>query len=192
MNQRMRGRSVGFSQTVRRFLDKPDSSSYSTLLVLVDRLHFDRMLQPDEILTRLYRATEATLESSDRRYRQTADPAHCVWAALLLSHENSFRRGNAFLALDYICQKYRRAADDADWIDGPDGWQVAAFVCEEMEICQSASRLDRARFATQRALRARLMASHGSTARSRLFFDGADSQFKPIENHGGAAPSGDD
>lgn len=143
-------------EALRRYLDRRDSSSFSSLMFLVDRLQSDRMLEPDEILTRLYRATEATLQSSDRRYRQIENPAHCIWAALLLSSETSFRRGNVFVAMEHVCQRYHRAADDGDWLSGHEGWQVIASL-EGVESRQAAGRLDRARLAVQLALRNRLM-----------------------------------
>lgn len=147
-------------ETLRRFLDDRDGASFSALMQLVDGLHHDRMLDPSEILTRLYRATTATLESRDRRYRRVEDPAHCVWAALLLANEHRFLNGNAFVSMDYLCQKYSRVAGAPAWFSSGDGWQAIAPLLE-INTAKEPSRLDSARLEVQRALRARLEAMTG-------------------------------
>ena len=147
-------------ETLRRFLDNRDPPSFSALMRLVDRLRFDRMLEPLEILTRLYRATTGTLESRDKRYRRLDDPLHCVWAALLLATERSFLNGNAFVAMDYLCQRYSRAAGALTWFSSTDGWQAIAPLLE-INATVEPSRLDNARLELQRTLRARLKAMKG-------------------------------
>ncbi|MEY9180580.1 hypothetical protein [Bradyrhizobium sp. USDA 313] len=144
-------------ETLRRFLDDRDGASFSALMQLVDGLHHDRMLEPDEILTRLYRATTTTLESRDKRYRRLEDPLHCVWAALLLANEGSFLNGNTFVAMDCLCQSYSRASEATPWFSSRDGWQAIAPLIE-IAPAKDPSRLDRARLELQRALRARLEA----------------------------------
>lgn len=144
-------------ETLRRFLDNRDTMSFSALMQLVDRLRHDRMLEPNELLTRLYRATTATLESRDKRYRRLDDPLHCVWAALLLANERSFLNGNAFVSMDYLCQRYSREAGAPTWFSSTDGWQAIAPLLE-ISATVEPSRLDNARLELQRALRARLKA----------------------------------
>lgn len=148
-------------ETLRRFLDDRDGASFSALMQLVDGLHHNRMLDPSEILTRLYRATTATLESRDRRYRRVEDPMHCVWAALLLANEHRFLNGNAFVSMDYLCQKYSRVAGAPAWFSSGDGWQAIAPLLE-INTVKEPSRLDNARLEVQRALRARLEAMTGN------------------------------
>ncbi|MGJ4899135.1 hypothetical protein ACQR2B_29180 [Bradyrhizobium oligotrophicum] len=153
-----RARRLVLPETLRRFLDNRDSVSFSALMQLIDGLHHDRMLEPNEVLTRLYRATTATLESRDRRYRRLEDPLHCVWAALLLANEHSFLNGNAFVAMDYLCQRYCREAAGTMWFS--DNWQAIAPLLE-ITATDEPSRLDKARLELQRALRARLKAMKG-------------------------------
>lgn len=147
-------------ETLRRFLDDRDGASFSALIQLVDGLHHDRMLDPHEILTRLYRATTATLESRDRRYRRVEDPAHCMWAALLVANEHTFLNGNAFVSMDHLCQKYSRAAGAPAWFSSVDGWQAIAPLLE-INTVKEPNRLDNARLEVQRALRVRLEAMTG-------------------------------
>jgi hypothetical protein len=144
-------------ETLRRFLDNRDTPSFSALMLLVDRLRHDRMLEPHEILTRLYRATKGTLESSDKRYRRLEDPAHCVWGALLLANESSFLNGSTFVSMDDLCQKDGRAARVPAWFGSRDGWQAIAPLLETTTI-DKPDRLDNARLELQRALRTRLEA----------------------------------
>lgn len=148
---------VVLPETLRRFLDNRDSQSLSGLMMVLDRLRHDRMLEPYEILTRLYRATTATLESQDRRYRRLEDPSHCVWAALLLANEFSFLNGDAFVAMDYLCQEYARMAAKPAWFASDEGWQaIAPLLMVSVNKEEKPSRLDSARFDLRRALRARL------------------------------------
>lgn len=154
-----RGRLV-LPETLRRFLDDRNGVSFSALMQAADGLYHDRMLEPTEILTRLYRATTATLESRDRRYRRVEDPAHCVWAALLLANEHRFLNGNVFVSMDYLCQKYSRAAGAPAWFSSDDGWQAIAPLLE-INTAKEPSRLDNARLEVQHALRARLEAMTG-------------------------------
>jgi hypothetical protein len=144
-------------ETLRRFLDNRDAPSFSALMLLMDRLRHDRMLESDEILTRLYRATTGALESQDKRYRRAEDPAHIVWGALLLASEPSFLRGNTFVAMDHVCQKYNRAAKEPAWFARHEGWQLVAPLLE-LGTNVSVSRLDKARLELRLALRARLLA----------------------------------
>jgi hypothetical protein len=142
-------------ETLRRFLDNRDTVSFSALMRVFDRLRHDRMIEPNELLTRLYRATTGTLESRDRRYRRLDDPVHCAWAALLLANEGSFLGGNAFVSMDNLCQKYNRAAEEPAWFSSGDGWRAIAPLLE-IRATKEPSRLDNARLELQRALRARL------------------------------------
>jgi hypothetical protein len=144
-------------ETLRRFLDNRDTPSLSALMLVVDRLRHDRMLEPHEILTRLYRATAGTLESRDKRYRRPEDPVHCVWAALLLANENNFLNGNTFISMDDQCQKYGRAARAPAWFGSSDGWLAIAQLVE-IDPPDKPNRLDNARLELQRALRVRLKA----------------------------------
>lgn len=144
-------------ETLRRFLDNRDTASFSALMKLIDHLRHDRMLEPKELLTRFYRATTATLESRDRRYRRVDDPLHCVWAGLLLANERSFLNGNAFVAMDYLCQTYGRDARIPTWFCSTDGWQAIAPLLD-ISSTKEPSRLDNARLELQHALRARLEA----------------------------------
>lgn len=144
-------------ETLRRFMDNRDPVSFSALIQVVDGLRHDRMLEPDEILARLYRATTTTLESRDKRYRRLEDPLHCVWAALLLANEQSFLNGNTFVAMDGLCQSYSRASEATAWFASRDGWQAIAPLIEIVPV-KDPSRLDSARLELQRALRARLEA----------------------------------
>ena len=147
-------------ETLRRFLDSPDTPSLSALMKVIDGLRHHRMLEPQEILTRLYRATAGTLESRDRRYRRLEDPRHCVWAALLLANEDSFLKGNTFVSLDYVCQKYGRASGDSAWFTSIDGWQAIVPLLQ-ISVPEKPNRLDKARLELQRALRDRLDAMRG-------------------------------
>jgi hypothetical protein len=147
-------------ETLRRFLDDRNGASFSALMQLVDSLHHDRMLDSDEILTRLYRATTATLESRDRRYRRAEDTAHCVWAALLLVNEQKFLNGNTFMAMDDLCQKYGRAAEAPAWFSSDEGWQAIATLLQ-ISTVEEPGRLDNARHELQLALGARLKAMSG-------------------------------
>ena len=135
--------------------------SFSALMQVVDGLRHDRMLEPNEILARLYRATTATLESRDRRYRRVEDPMHCVWAALVLVNEHRFLNGNTFVAMDCLCQSYSRASEATAWFASRDGWQAIARLIE-LAPAKDPSRLDSARLELQRALRSRLEAMTGS------------------------------
>lgn len=145
-------------ETLRRFLDDRDGASFSALMQLVDGLHHDRKLEPNEILTRLYRATTTTLESRDKRYRRLEDPLHRVWAALLLANEQSFLNGNTFVAMDCLCQSYSRVSEATPWFSSRDGWQAIAPL-NEIAPVKDPSRLGSARLELQRALRARLEAT---------------------------------
>jgi hypothetical protein len=144
-------------ETLRRFLDNRDEPSFSALMLLIDRLRHDRMLEPHEILARLYRATTGTLESRDKRYRRLEDPAHIIWGALLLANELNFLKGNAFVAMDDVCQKYSRATKLTAWLSAADSWQTLAPILD-LGLIESPSRLDSARRDLQRALRGRVMA----------------------------------
>jgi hypothetical protein len=144
-------------ETLRRFLDDRDTSSFSLLMLLVDRLRHDRMLEPHEIVTRIYRATAGTLESRDKRYRRLEDPAHCAWGALLLANESSFLNGSTFVSMDDLCQRYGRAARVPAWFGSRDGWQAIAPLLE-IRLAERPNRLDNARLELQRALRTRLEA----------------------------------
>lgn len=148
-------------ETLRRFLDDRDGASFSALMQLVDGLHHDRMLEPNEVLTRLYRATTTALESRDKRYRRLEDPLHCVWAALLLTNEQSFLNGNTFVAMDCLCQSYSRVSEATPWFSSRDGWQAIAPLVQ-VAPAKDPSRLDRARLELQRALRARLETMPGN------------------------------
>lgn len=142
-------------ETLRRFLDNRDAQSFSALMRIVDGLRHDRMLDPEELLVRLYRATSATLQSRDKRYKRADDPLHCVWAALLLNSERSFLRGSAFVSMDYLCQKYSQHAQIADWFSSDDGWQAIAPLLE-IRVTEMPSRLNSARLELQTSLRSRL------------------------------------
>ena len=142
-------------ETLRRFLDNRDTVSFSALMRVFDRLRHDRMIEPGELLTRLYRATTGTLKSRDKRYRRLDDPVHCVWAALLLANECSFLAGNVFVSMDYLCQKYNRAAEEPALFSSNGGWQAIAPLLD-IGAKRKPSRLDNARLELQRALRARL------------------------------------
>lgn len=148
-------------ETLRRFLDNRDAVSFSALMRVVDGLRHDRMLEPNEILVRLYRATTTTLESRDKRYRRLEDPLHCVWAALLLANEQSFLKGNTFVAMDCVCQSYGRASEATSWFASKTGWQAIAPLSEIAPV-KDPSRLDSARLEVQRALRSRLEAMTGN------------------------------
>jgi hypothetical protein len=148
-------------EALRRFLDNRDTPSFSALMLLVDHLRHRRMLEPDEILTRLYRATAGTLDSRDKRYRRLEDPSHCAWAALLLASENSFIKGNAFVSMDYVGQRYGRAAASPAWFASNDGWQTIAPLLE-IGALEKLSRLVNARLELQRTLRRRLEAMESS------------------------------
>lgn len=142
-------------ETLRRFLDRRDGPRLSALITVVDGLRHDRMLQAGEMLTRLYRATTGTLESRDRRYRRLEDPLHCVWAAQLLAAENEFMRGNVFVALDDVCQRYGRIDSASDWIASDDGWRTLLLVLNRFAPGKR-GRLDQARIGLQSALCERL------------------------------------
>jgi len=142
-------------ETLRRFLDRRDAPSLSALMKVVDGLRHDRMLEADEMLTRLYRATTGTLESRDRRYRRLEDPLHCVWAAQLLAAENEFMKGNVFIALDDVCQRYGRIDSAPDWIASHEGWRTLQVVLAR-HASGKRGRLDQARIGLVSALRERL------------------------------------
>jgi hypothetical protein len=146
-------------ETLRRFLDCRDSPSLSSLMLVVDRLRHDRMLEPHEILIRLYRATAGTLESRDRRYRRHDDPVHCIWAALLLACEGKFLNGSTFVSMDDLCQKYSRAARAPAWFGSIEGWDAIVPLLESV-VPRKPSGLDSVRSELQRALRTRLEALH--------------------------------
>lgn len=148
-------------ETLRRFLDNRDAVSFSGLMQVVDGLRHDRMLEPNEILVRLYRATTTTLESRDKRYRRPEDPLHCVWAALLLTNEESFLKGDTFVAMDSVCQCYGRVSEATSWFDSQTGWQAIAPLTEITPV-KDPGRLDSARAEVQRALRSRLEAMTGN------------------------------
>lgn len=150
-------------ETLRRFLDRRDAPSLSALMKVIDALRHDRMLDADEILTRLYRATTGALEGRDRRYRRLDDPMHCVWAAQILSVERSFITGSVFIALDDICQQYSRISNAQEWISSYDGWRTLALVLNGPDP-QISSRLGGARFELQTALRQRLGAMNADVA----------------------------
>lgn len=147
-------------ETLRRFLDNRDAVSFSALMQVVDGLRHDRMLEPNEILVRLYRATAITLESRDKRYRRLEDSLHCVWAALLLANEQSFLNGNTFVAMDCLCQSYSRVSEATSWFASKTGWQAIAPLTEIAPV-EDPSRLDGARLEMQRALRTRLEGIRG-------------------------------
>ena len=144
-------------ETLRRFLDNRDASSFSALMLVIDRLRNVRMLEQHEMLARLYRATSGTLELQDKRYRRLEDPAHIIWGALLLASEQSFLRGNTFVAMDSVCQKYGRAAKEPAWFASREGWEFLAPLLD-LGANEGISRLDGARLELRLALRARLLA----------------------------------
>ncbi|MCK1283920.1 hypothetical protein IVB41_08210 [Bradyrhizobium sp. 44] len=141
-------------ETLRRFLHNRDGASLSAFMLMVDRLRFNVMLEPREILTRLYRATQGTLESRDRRYRKVEDPTHCIWAALLLGQENSVLRGNPFVAMDELCQRFASAAATPSWFSSHQAWQALVPLLNSRDV--QSTRLDQARYGMQCALKSRL------------------------------------
>lgn len=142
-------------ERLRRFLDYRDASSFSELMVMIDWQRQGHMLEPTEIVTRIYRATAGTLESHDKRYRRPEEAVHLIWGVLLLANEQAFLKGNVFVAMEQVCQEYFRAAKDPKWFGVTDQWQSMACLLEFKEV-EDLSRLDSARFKLRRALRKRI------------------------------------
>ena len=142
-------------ERLRRFLDYRDASSLSELMVMIDWQRQRTMLEPAEIVTRIYRATAGILESRDKRYRRPEEVVHLVWGVLLLANEQTFLNGNVFVAMERVCQEYFRAAKDPKWFAETDKWQSMACLLEFTEV-EDPSRLDSARLKLRQALRKRI------------------------------------
>jgi hypothetical protein len=159
-NVAIRGERIVLPETLRRFLDDRDGASLASLMNVIDRLRHGRMLESREILTRIYRATTATLQSQDKRYRRLEDPAHCVWAALLLSNERKFLNAEIFVSMDFVCQEYARMTVVPDWFSSDTGWRaIAPLLAVDIDGSRAGermSRLDRARADLRNALVLRL------------------------------------
>jgi hypothetical protein len=142
-------------ETLRRFLDHRDAASFSALMVLIDRQHHELLLEPKEILTRLYNTTKNMWERPDRRYRDPSGVAHIIWAVLLLGREPTFLQGNVFVAMDQLGQEYCRAAKETEWFAVTDEWQTVARLTEIREV-RKPTRLNSARLGLQKALSQRI------------------------------------
>lgn len=176
-------------ETLRRFLDRRDAPSFSALMKVVDGLRHDRMLEADEVLTRLYRATTGTLESRDRRYRRLEDPLHCVWAAQLLAAEKECMTGNVFVALDNVCQRYGRIDSASDWIASHEGWRTLQLVFAR-HASGSRGRLHQARIGLQNALRERLRSmGEGQVDGIQLGLQGDSDQSVALSSNEQSAPA---
>jgi len=142
-------------ERLRRFLDYRDAASFSELMVMIDWQRQGAMLEPAEIVTRIYRATTETLEGRDKRYRRPEEVVHLVWGVLLLANEQTFLNGNVFVAMEQVCQEYFRVAKDPKCFAMMDQWQSLACLLEFKEV-EDPSRLDSARLKLRRALRKRI------------------------------------
>lgn len=142
-------------ERLRKFLDYHDADSFAGVMEVVDRQRHQMMLEPTEILARIFRATAGTLENNDKRYSRPQNDLHLRWAALLLANEESVLSGNVFVAMEQLCQEYYRAAKNSKWFAAENEWPSIACLMDVRAVDEP-TRLDNARIELQAALRKRV------------------------------------